>query len=180
MKAFVGIIIILVMAAGCAAPDTKLSDIFHYNFYIINPPTGTLSFEDEDLKFTFTPERDDIKISFVNKSTRPVKINWEGAVYVDKDGASHRLITKKVAYEDKDKPQKPTVITPGARLTERVMPADHIRHVLLIWKVKPMFPELKNAFRIEKWDRVTFKVILPIEVDGEEKRYEFEFKVKTR
>lgn len=174
------IIILLIVTAGCSTPKTDISDVFHYNFYLINPPTGTLSFEDKDIRFTFEPEEDDIKISLENRGVYPVKIDWEKAAYVDKDGVSHRLITKKVEYGDKDKPQEPAVVNPKSSLTEWVMPADNIDRSLLVWKIKPMFPELKTAIIIDTWDRTTFKLTLPIEINGESKGYEFVFKVKTR
>ncbi|MFQ5956944.1 MAG: hypothetical protein ACE5KK_04150 [Candidatus Brocadiales bacterium] len=180
MKILVPIIALLIMVSSCAAPETDIANIFSYKFYLIKPPTGTLSFEDEDLQFTFTPESDNIKILFVNKSARHAIINWEKAIYVDKDGASHRLITKKVDYKDKDKTQIPTSIAPGSQTIEWVTPADHIYRTLFVWNVRPMFPKLTNAEIIDSWDRATFNVILPIEVNGEPRDYRFEFKVKTR
>ncbi|MFQ5861884.1 MAG: hypothetical protein ACE5IC_02075 [Candidatus Brocadiales bacterium] len=180
MKVFVKIMALIIATAGCAAPEIDIASVFHYNFSLINPPTGTLSFEDDDLQFTFTPEDDDIKILFINKSVYLISINWEEAIYVDKDGASHRLITKKVKYADKDKPQIPTVIAPRSQFVEWVMPTDNIYHTLLGWKVRPMFPKLKDATIIDSWDRTTFKITLPIEINGGPRQYEFEFKVKTR
>ena len=174
------IIILLIIAAGCSTPKTDISDVFHYNFSLISPPTGTLSFEDKDIRFTFEPEEDDIKILLENRGTYPIKINWEKSSYVDNDGISHHLVTKKVKYEDKDKPQEPTVINPKSGLTEWIMPADNIDRSFLVWKIKPMFPELKTPATIDTWDRTTFKVMLPVEINGEPKNYEFVFKVKTR
>ncbi len=173
-------ITILVLAAGCTNPETKLTHVFRYKFYLVNPPTGTLSYEDKDLDFTFAPERDYIKITLVNNSGGNATIYWNKAVYKDVDGISHRLVTRDMSYKDKDGPQTPVAIPPGHRLVQRALPADNIDHTLFGWKTRPMFPELKTARVIEDWDRAEFKLILPIEVDGELRRYEFVFKIKTR
>lgn len=180
MKVLLAILAILTATVGCATQKTDIADVFYYNFSLINPPTGTLSFEDKDLRFTFEPGNDSIKITLVNKGSHRVIIDWENSTYTDKDDTSHRLVTKRIRYEDKDKPQTPTALTPGDRLVEWVMPADNIRRTLLGWKVRSMFPRLKNAYTVEIWDRTTFKVLLPIDIDGESRQYEFTFKVKTR
>ncbi len=131
-----------------------------------------------------SPETDFIKVVFINKSPRPVKVFWEEALYVDKDGSSHKLVAKNAGHEDSDsdgkKPQKPTTIAPGAQLTEWLIPEDNIHSTLLGRKLKPMFPRLRNPEIIDAWDRTAFKVTLPMEVNGEARTYEFEFRVKTR
>lgn len=180
--AIAGAIFLLTALSGCAPSKTDISRVFSYNFSLVNPPTGTLSFEDKDLRFTFSPERDYMKVVFINKSARPVKVFWEEALYVDKDGLSHTLVAKNAGHKDSDskKPQEPTTIAPGAQLTEWLMPRDNIRPGLIGSRVEPMFPRLSNPEIIDSWDRTAFKVTLPMEVNGEAKTYEFEFRVKTR
>ena len=179
-------IFLLTALSGCAPSKTDISSVFSYNFSLINPPTGTLSFEDKDLRFTFSPERDYMKVVFTNKSARPVKVFWEEALYVDKDGSSHTLVAKNAGHKDRDsnsdgkKPQEPATIAPGAQLTEWLMPRDNIRPWLIGSRVEPMFPRLSNPVIIDSWDRTAFKVMLPMKVNGEAKTYEFEFRVKTR
>ena len=180
--AIAGAIFLLTTLSGCAPSKTDISRVFSYNFSLVNPPTGTLRFEDKDLRFTFSPERDYMKVVFTNKSARPIKVFWEEALYVDKDGSSHTLVAKNAGHKDSDskKPQEPATIAPGAQLTEWLMPRDNIRPGLIGSRVEPMFPRLSNPEIIDSWDRTAFKVTLPMEVNGETKSYEFEFRVKTR
>lgn len=184
IAAIAGAIFLLTALSGCAPSKTDISRVFSYNFSLVNPPTGTLSFEDDDknLRFTFSPERDYMKVVFINKSARPVKVFWEEALYVDKDGLSHTLVAKNAGHKDSDskKPQEPATIAPGAQLTEWLMPRDNIRPGLIGSRVEPMFPRLSNPVIIDSWDRTAFKITLPLEVNGEAKTYEFEFRVKTR
>ncbi len=179
-EVFVSMLSLLIVITGCAASKTDIADVFHYNYSLTSPPTGTLSYEDEDLQFTFTPGSDSIEILFVNKSDHHAKINWAEATYIDKDGVSHHLITEKAKFEGKDKVQTPTVLAPGSRLVGRVIPADNIRHTLLGRRVRPMFPKLGDVDTIDMWDRTTFKLMLPMEVNGESRHYEFKFRVKIR
>lgn len=185
MKIFATIVILLTVIAGCAGQNTKISDLFHYRFYLIDPPTGNLNYEDKDLQFSFTLERDYITIALVNKSNSNVTIDWEKAVYEDPDRRSHRLVKKGANYEDKgeDKgnPQTPVLLPRGYKLVESLIPVDNIDHKFLIGlKVRPMFPELKSARTVEEWDGATFEVILPVEINGEPRRYRFAFRVKTK
>ncbi len=181
MKIFATIVILLTVIAGCAGQNTKISDLFHYRFYLIDPPTGNLNYEDKDLQFSFILERDYITVALVNKSNGNVTIDWKKAIYEDPDGLSHRLVKKGTNYEDEDKPQTPILLPPGYKLVESLIPVDNIDHKFLLGlKVRPIFPELKSAYMVEGWDGATFDVILPVEINGEPRRYRFVFRVKTR
>lgn len=181
MKKYVFVSVLLAIL-GCAVQQTEISKLYRYDFSLLKPPSasGGLAFEEENFFLSFAPTHENINLLFTNRSSRFIKINWDEAAYVDKDGVSHRLITKGVKYEDKDRPQTPTMVAPKSRVSESVLPADNVYQKYLRWQARPMFPELTDITVIDQWDRTTFRLLLSLEIDGQRRPYEFEFKVRIR
>ncbi|MDO8137817.1 MAG: hypothetical protein Q6354_09265 [Candidatus Brocadiales bacterium] len=173
-------LLLFAVFGGCAAPKGEIQNLYKYHFSLIRPSTGTLNFEDDTLFITFAPDSEKINLLIRNKSDSPIKIMWDEAAYVDKAGISHRVIGKGTRYEDKERPQTPTMVAPNSSVAEWVMPSDNIYHTFFRWKVSPMFPELITVSDISLWDRTTFRFILPVEVHGQHKHHEFEFQVRVQ
>lgn len=140
----------------------------------MQPPTGTLDFEDEALRFAFHPNRERIDLSIENKGSQPVELDWNEVEYEDRHGAIHKVTAQDMKSEEKDKPNVAATIAPGSKLQTWILPSDYTKP----WKTKPLFPELKTGFDVDAWDRTTFKLILPLKIGEEKKDYKFGFRVR--
>ena len=65
----------LCLMVGCARV-TDISNLYQYRFTMMYPPTGTLDFEDDALRFVFRPSRERIDLTIENKGTQPVELDW--------------------------------------------------------------------------------------------------------
>ncbi len=157
---------------------TKISDLYQYRFTMMQPPTGKLNFEDDNLRFSFQPNRERIDLTIENKGTKVVELDWDEVEFEDRYGAVHKVTAQDVKFEEKDKPKAAIVIDPGKRLETWVLPSDHVKRSMKRWKVKPLFPELKTGADVDSWDRTTFKLVMPLKVGEEKKDYRFGFRVR--
>ncbi|HHT9119104.1 MAG TPA: hypothetical protein ACFYD3_00975 [Candidatus Hypogeohydataceae bacterium YC41] len=166
----------LLQLVGCSG-ETNISNLYHYRFSLMQPPTGTLDFEDDALRFTFRPSKERIDITVANKGQKPVELDWDKVEFEDRYDAVHKVTAPDAKSEEKDKP-KVTIIEPGKRLETWMIPVDYVKRSIGHWKTKPLFPELKTGFDVDNWDRTTFKLLMPLKVGEEKKDYKFGFRVR--
>ena len=100
-----------------------------------------------------------------------MKIDWSSAAYIDVQGLSHGVIHAGVRLMDKNKPQTPTIIPPGAKAEDIIVPTDSIEFVsgqFGGWRTKPFFPDGPAAAHFEG---KSFQMYLPLDIKGSKKEY---------
>lgn len=142
-------------------------------------------FEDDLVVVQWAPATDVFELQMTNKTDASIQINWDDGAYVDEKGTQHRIIHSKVIHEDKEKPQKPTVVEPGASISEAIRSADNVYYEQGInarYRERPFFPETGST-ETELTEKTTallkktVKIKLPIDVSGEQFAYVFVFEL---
>ena len=153
-----------------------------YRFAMVKPiPNESMVFEDAQMAFVFVVQPKGIACGIKNKTTDPVTINWNNVSYIDADSEAHKVIHAGVRYQDKAAPQPPTVVPPLAKITETLLPADHITSSSSGWSEKPLWKDFAHLSEdlsvLKRHIGSTFALFLPIEVEGKTKNYTFLFKI---
>lgn len=93
-------------------------------------PIGTKSFElnTSNLRVAYTPDiaESGNSFEFVNKSNKPIKIIWDESSFVHPGGDSEKVFHSGVKLKNRSGSQPPSIIPPGAKLTDVVIPASKV------------------------------------------------------
>lgn len=66
-----------------------------------------------------------ISIALQNKTQDRLAVIWDETSFIPSDGASSRVFHVGVRYSEKNEPQAPTVVPPGARIEDEILPSDY-------------------------------------------------------
>jgi len=149
----------------------------HTIFSLTQPtPNKELSFEDAAIAINFTVANEELDFTLSNKTPEPQTINWDEVSFVDLSGTAHRVLHQGVKLIDRDKPQSPTVIPPGAKINDLIAPSDAVRFSSLIndWQRDPLLPPSQL---IVNFKGKTFGVFMPIMVNGKKTNYSFTIRI---
>jgi hypothetical protein len=141
-------------------------------------------FEDGLVKIVWTPTAEEIAFELANRTSKPIKIKWEEAKFIDDSGSSRRIIHSAVDYAKADNLQEETVVEGNASLQDAIFPADNVFYSDLRWQRKPFFQTFAMSRKVENFEEdvqknigKSFEVSLPLEVDGVVHVYSFSFQV---
>lgn len=149
----------------------------HTVFSLTQPsPNKSLSYEDASIAIIFTVAKEELDFTLSNKTQEPQSINWDEVSFIDLSGTAHRVLHQGVKLVDRDKPQSPSVIPPGAKINDLIAPSDAVRFSSLIndWEHDPLLPPSQA---IVNYKGKTFGVFMPILVDGKKKNYTFTIRI---
>ena len=147
-----------------------------------------LLFEDKLVKAMFFFGYQQISLILNNKSDHTMKINWDNAAWISPTGESSRIIHSGVRLMDRNAPQSPSVIVRNGKLTDSILPSDHIyfesgqyggwRYLALLHNTGVMATDMQSELqKSQKYVGKTCGVLLPIEIEGVQNDYIFTFKI---
>jgi hypothetical protein len=147
-----------------------------YQFALVKPtPSEALEYEDEFLKVRFSiPENKQIAFALLNKTDEPIVIPWDQVSFVDVENKSHKVMHQGVRFIERDQPQSPTTIPPGALVEDFVYPSDAATFLAGQWITPMIFP---HGPRSAEYKGKNFSVFMPLQVSGAVKNYNFVFTV---
>jgi len=148
-------------------------------------------FEDEMVRIKWFPKPDDVVFVVNNKVDRLVRIVWDEARLIDEKGVIHRLIHSGIGYEERNDPQRPTLIAARGSLEDFVHPADYFqwekwssklqgywrRASFMPTQIKGTAEELRT--KAEPFVGKTFQVILALQFDDVRNDYVCTFKINN-
>jgi hypothetical protein len=180
------------LKAAQAYGDPKIIDL-------TDDPKYKFCFEDSLLKISWFTDSKQILFSLENVSNHTIKIPWDEAAYADCGGFSHRVIHSSIDYNDKEKPQPPSVIIRQCLLEDSIIPTDLIKwfdtggeHPVSGWTVASLFPDFVSnkgskddiystlvnfASGIKVFMGKEFQILLPLTVQGTTYEYIFTFRI---
>jgi len=146
-----------------------------YSLQLIKPKiSDAMQFEDESLIVQFQRTSTAIAFAIQNKLGSVVRIDWNQAAYVDVTGLSHAVTHQGVRYSDAAAQKPPTVIPPGARIEDMVLPADNVIMGSGDWIIGDLFPlGAKGIPYVGK----EVSIYLPMEIGGKVVDYVFAFRI---
>lgn len=171
----------LLAIALTALPTVKPN--YKYVFRLAKPlESASNVFEDERLRIAFDLSRIVFGFTVRNKTEEPLKINWNEAAYVDPDRQSHKIMHSGVRFIERDAAQLPTIVPPGAELTDLLIPTDYVEwesgysRFSTGWKTREMFPKPEQG---QRFDGRSLSIFLPIQTgDSVAHNYNFTFSIE--
>jgi len=199
MKQYLFLILVVFLLFGCASYravyDITLSKVERPsdakerygepNIITFNEEGKTkYSFEDEMIKIIWIPTYDRFYFTLTNKTSHSIKINWDEAVYVDKNGYSKRVTHSMGNYTDKNSPQPPSTVVRNAIITDEIFPADYVYYdPSLGWALKPLFPyfsvrsEQDLMSQAKEYIDKNIQILLPLIIEDVINEYIFVFRI---
>jgi len=139
-------------------------------------PSDTLMYSDEFIEIIFTVGKTQIGFDMSNKTDRGIKINWDELSYISPTGRSMRVIHSGVRLIDRNAPQSPTIVPPTSRISDIIIPSEHIYYVSGKyggWREQDLFYDVDKT----KYEGKEFSVYMPLEIKGKRKEYTFTFRI---
>lgn len=76
----------------------------------------------------------------INKSAAPAEVQWDETSYVAPDGVRQRTRRQGGPFKTIDEPQAPTVIAPGAKIADMLVPVASLYQSAGHWRFRPLLP----------------------------------------
>lgn len=108
---------------GCAASGPKHP---WYGMRAVLHGSDGMTFEDERIVVEFTIKREQIAFALTNKTDKQLRIDWDSLSFIDMVGQSHRVIHNGTKFANGNQAQAPTVVPPRGKVTDSLLPADHV------------------------------------------------------
>ena len=100
---------------------------FVYRFRQTDPAgSGTFSFRDRDLSFSFRPSPNVLYFGVENLQGRPAQIDWDRSVFLDPNGRTGKVGHMSSRWRDRFSTQAYTQVTPQQRYTDYVFALDDL------------------------------------------------------
>lgn len=138
--------------------------------------SDSLEYSDEFIAVIFTIGKTQIGFDMKNKTGQGIKINWDEVSYISPTGESKRVIHSGVRLVDRNAPQAPTIIPPNSRISDIIIPSDHIYYMSGKyggWRERDLFYAADKTIYAGK----ELSVYMPLEIKDERKEYTFTFRI---
>jgi hypothetical protein len=135
-----------------------------------------LAYSDEFIDILFMVEKTQIAFDMQNKTDKGIKINWDELSYISPTGKSMRFIHSGIRLIDRNAPQAPTIVPPNSRISDILIPSEHIYYVSGEyggWHELDLFYGDDKAV----YEGKEFSVYMPLEIKGDRKEYTFTFRI---
>jgi len=127
--------------------------------------------EDSAVKVTWAQHDTYMGVKVENKTAAAIRILWDDAAMVGRQGNSERVLPTGARYLTRDESHPPAVIPPGAYWIGGLTPVGNITFKGSDWIVAPLFtPDLGPG---------DIRMLLPIVIDGVQYDYEFTFALQA-
>jgi hypothetical protein len=170
---------------------------YRYNFSLVEPESETFKFEDNNVQFRFLPSPEKIWVAIRNKTDKEMNLVRDKAEFIDHLGESHTVLYGYSGdnFEDvirlfagNNRYISPMRIDPGSEITGHVwintyldivtmQDWSRVKSVDIDYSLRPFFPRNRNDGKVEELEGSTFRLILPIDLDGHISNYTFTFKI---
>ena len=141
--------------------------------------------EDGLVRLTWVVEEARLPFVLENKTDQPVRIIWNEAIFVDLNGAPHKVMHRDVRYGQRGEVHDPTTVDPGKAREDYVL-AIHLVYQTsdASWHEEPFLTPSRRQSREDlEPARLnvgrSFVVVLPLEFEGEVHEYVFTFRVRS-
>lgn len=150
-------------------------------------------FENSDLIVSYTPTIEDaaLSVKIENRSQKNIKILWDESTFVDAKKNADGIFHTGIVIHEREKPQTPTLIPPGAVKNDDLVPkAKPFLYLGKTWLYEPLCgvvdlatPSNLNAtHRLDDTECIgkTFTFNLAYEIEGQKKNAKLSFKLDSK
>lgn len=171
---------LVALALSVVSNTAKASRDLRYVFVMEKPVRSAANtYEDEFIRIYFPLTRVSFAFTLQNKTDNPLTLDWNQVAYVDAFSQSHKVMHGAVRYIERDRALPPSIIPPGASLTDVVLPVDYVSYVsgrYSRWVTEDMLPNPETGQRLVG---KTIGIFIPLNPNGMVKNYNFVFSIST-
>ena len=170
---------------------------YRYSFSLVEPERETLAYDDSNVLIRFLPSPEKIWVAIRNKTDKEMNLVRDKAEFIDHLGESYTVLYGYARrnfedtirlYADNNRYLSPIRIDPGSEITGHVWINNYLdiasmmdgrrdRSTDISYLMRPFFPRNRNDGRGEELKDSTFRLILPIDFNGNISNYMFTFKI---
>ena len=173
----------LAAGAGC------VSDRYAYKYRMVEPapPSDAMVIDDGNAKIEFAVLEKSSAFTVANKSQDPVSVLWDESSIVI-GGEAKKIFHEGVKYTNRMEHQPPSVVPPGARLSDSATPTENAFYASEVgWMVRNLFPTViltgsgtEEARReIEGNVDKEFTLYLALDRSGQRTNYTARFRIES-
>ena len=166
------IIFISFMALSCVVTPK-----YHLNFSLKKPvESAALRYIDDKIEVIFLIGEKQIAFDLRNNTNTGIRINWDELGYISQTGRTMRVIHSGIRLMDRNSPQAPTMVPPGSRISDIIIPSENIYYVSGRyggWNELDLFPAKDKSI----YKNVEFGIYFPLIVGDKRHDYKFIFNV---
>jgi hypothetical protein len=166
MKTFL-VLLITLCSLSVYSQQSKVNGCY---VSLIKPNSDELAWENDTLKFTFTPYTYYWNIKIENKINNKMTCLWDETLFIVKNRSS-RIVFSNTLKIDVNKPKGEDILFPGTEIRKSILPVEKVQ-----------YGTMNNIFYrsdVRKAD-VPIKLVFPIKIDETVRDYEFEFNVTSK
>ena len=154
--------------------------LFVYRFKQTDPAaSGTFTFRDRDLSFSFRPSPNALYFGVENLQGRPVQIDWDRSVFYDANGRTGKVGHSTTRWRDRYSAQAYTQVMPRLRYSDYLFALDDLLDPGADADTqlrRPLLPEDTSA---PTYAGKSFGVDLVFLVENQPRTYPFRFLVQS-
>jgi len=167
---------------------------YRYSFSLIDPQNETMSFEDDNVQFSFIPSSESIRVTIENKTDHKINLVRDNAEYIDYLGESRMIhygydyVQEVRNFEGYRLYVSPITIDSDSEISGYVwvniwpdfcigQDRHSITTAQINYLMEPLFPRYSFEGKGEDLKDSTFSLILPIDFDGYISNYMFTFMI---
>lgn len=154
--------------------------MFVYRFRQTEPASsGTFSYRDRDLSFSFRPSPNALYFGVENLQGRPVPLDWDRSVFIDPNGRTTKVGHNTTRWRDRFSTQAYTQVLPQQRYTDYVFSLDDLLDPGASPDTqlrRPLLPEDNSA---PTYSGKSFGVDLVFLIESQPRTYSFRFQVQS-
>ena len=192
MKKILGLFVLLsISLVGCISIAQLKGNTYSYSHKLTGENITDKTYEDNDLKITFTVGTKDIDFEIYNKTDKSVKIIWDETSFIPY-GEGKKVMHKGVKYTDRDAAQVPTSIPSKTSWSDIIVPTDNVYfrqgyysqylsnpggwETTDLW-ISSDFNKPETEAVVMKLKGWKYRLVMPMEVNGVKKEYTFNFEI---
>ena len=176
-------VVAVLLGSGC------VSARYAYDYNMVEPAAASraMVLEDDQARIEFIVRDTEIAFTLANKTKEAESIVWDDSSLVV-DGEAKKIFHEGVKYTNRMEHQPPSVVPPGARVTDSATPSENATFAGSAgWIVVPIFAtnvftgsadqEQKQQQRIAGNVGKELAVFLAVDVGGARRNYQAKFRV---
>jgi hypothetical protein len=137
--------------------------------------SGDIRIKDANVDLSFVLNEKQMNMTLTNRTSHPIHVVWQRAVYTDAANTPHRVMHPGIRYEDRNRSFPFQTIMPYMTVHQAVIPVDNVKTSLQkkIEETGPLFP-------VETLSRLSGKelnLLIPIQIDKDVVQYNFKIKI---
>ncbi|MCP4267872.1 MAG: hypothetical protein GY777_20265 [Candidatus Brocadiaceae bacterium] len=185
----------IILMCLCLTFNGCLRTPYRYSFSLVKPKNETMNFEDKNVHFSFIPSPESIQVAIRNKTDLKTNLVRDKAMFVDHLGKTHSVIygnnfaNEVTLFGNNNEQASPIRIEPGTEISGYFWINIWLNYSVMVpserrsdkseiyYFMQPFFPRFSDEGNAEELKDSKFKLILPIEIDGQIKDYTFTFMI---